>query len=49
MIQTIEIFPGITLRCFPDKRFKQGALSIQFLRPMCPEEAAYHPVQRLKH
>ena len=40
MIQTIEIFPGITLRCFPDKRFKQGALSIQFLRPMRPEEAA---------
>ncbi len=40
MIQTIELFPGITLRCFPDKRFKQGLLSIQFLRPMCPEEAA---------
>lgn len=34
------IFPGITLRCYPDRRFKQGALSLQFVRPMCREEAA---------
>ncbi len=40
MIKTIELLPGITLRCFPDQRFKQGCLSVQFLRPMCPEEAA---------
>lgn len=40
MIKTIELSPGITLRCFPDSRFKQGALSIQFLRPMRREEAA---------
>ncbi len=40
MIKTIELFDGITLRCFPDTRFKQGCLSIQFLRPMCREEAA---------
>lgn len=40
MIQTIPLFPGITLRCFPDTRFKQGCLSVQFVRPMCREEAA---------
>ena len=40
MYQTLELFPGVTLRCIRDNRFKQGALSIQFLRPMCREEAA---------
>ena len=40
MIQTIELFPGVTLRCCRDLRFKQGALSLQFLRPMCREEAS---------
>ena len=40
MIHCFEILPGITLRCFPDTRFKQGALSIQFLRQMRREEAA---------
>ena len=40
MTETFELFPGIVLRCFPDHRFKQGCLSIQFLRPMCREEAA---------
>lgn len=40
MIQTFTLQPGITLRCFPDTRFKQGLLSVQFLRPMCKEEAA---------
>lgn len=40
MIQTIELFPGVTLRCCRDERFKQGCLSLQFLRPMCREEAA---------
>lgn len=40
MIHTFELMPGITLRCFPDNRFKQSALSVQFLRPMCREEAA---------
>ena len=39
MIKTLELFPGITLRCFPDTRFKQGALSIQFLRTMNRQEA----------
>ena len=40
MIQTFQLLPGITLRCFPDSRFKQGCLSLQILRPMCKEEAA---------
>jgi predicted Zn-dependent peptidase len=40
MIQTIELMPGVTLRCFPAQRFKQGCLSLQFLRPMRSEEAA---------
>ena len=40
MYQTLELFPGVTLRCIRDHRFKQGALSIQFLRPMRREETA---------
>ena len=40
MIKTIPLFPGVTLRCCRDARFKQGVLSLQFLRPMCREEAA---------
>ena len=40
MIKTITLSPGITLRCFPDQRFKQNCLSIQFVRPMCRQEAA---------
>ncbi len=40
MIETIELSPGMTLRHCRDTRFKQGALSLQFLRPMCREEAA---------
>ena len=40
MIQKVELFPGVTLRCFPDHRFKQSCLSIQLVRPLCREEAA---------
>lgn len=40
MIQTIQLLPEVTLRCFPAERFKQGCLSLQFLRPMAREEAA---------
>ena len=40
MIKTIEIYPGITLRCFGDSRFKQGCLSFQIVRPQRAEEAA---------
>ena len=39
MITTLSLCPGVTLRCCRDLRFKQGALSIQFLRPMTAEEA----------
>lgn len=40
MIKTYEILPGVTLRCFPDERFKQNCLSVQLIRPMNREEAA---------
>ena len=44
MIETISLLPGITLRVFPAERFKQGCLSLQFLRPMCKEEAALNAI-----
>ncbi|MBO5892406.1 MAG: insulinase family protein [Oscillospiraceae bacterium] len=40
MIQTLSLAPGITLRGCSDGRFKQSVLSIQFVRPMCREEAS---------
>jgi predicted Zn-dependent peptidase len=40
MYQTLELFPGVRLRCIHSTRFKQGVLSIQFLRPMSRNEAA---------
>ncbi len=40
MIHTISLLPGITLRCYPDARFKHGCLSLQMIRPMRREEAA---------
>ena len=40
MIQTIQLSPGVVLRHYPDKRFKTAVLSVQFLRPLCREEAA---------
>ena len=40
MIETLSLAPGITLRVCTDNRFKQSILSIQFVRPMCREEAA---------
>ena len=39
MIKTMDLMPGVTLRCCPDHRFKQGGLSLQLVRPMCREEA----------
>lgn len=42
MIQTIRLTPGVVLRHCPDSRFKKGALSIQLLRPMCPQECAHN-------
>ena len=40
MIETMELLPGIRFHCCQNTRFKQGALSIQFIRPMKQEEAA---------
>ena len=40
MLTHSEIFPGVHLRCIQDRRFKHGALSLQYIRPMCREEAA---------
>ena len=40
MIHTISLLPGITLQCFTDTRFKQEGFSVQFVRPMCKQEAA---------
>ena len=40
MTTTIELLSGVTLRCHPDHRFKQGCLSFSLIRPMCAEEAA---------
>lgn len=40
MIESIPLLPGVSLRCYHDTRFKQGALSFQLVRPMCREEAA---------
>lgn len=42
MINTFALFPGVTLRCYPDNRFKHGCLSVQLVRPMCREEAAFN-------
>lgn len=40
MIETMELCSGVQLYTCRDTRFKQGALSIQFVRPMKKEEAA---------
>ena len=40
MIQTIDLQSGVTLRCYKDRRFKQGCLSFQLVRPMEKAEAA---------
>lgn len=42
MIETISMMPGVTLRCFRDQRFKQGGLSIQFLRVPDRTEAGHN-------
>ena len=40
MIETIELSPGVELRCCRDTRFKQGSLSLQIIRPMEERECA---------
>lgn len=42
MIETFTLAPGVTLRCCRDRRFKQGRITVQLVRPMCREEAAYN-------
>lgn len=42
MIKTFSLQPGITLRCCQDSRFKTGCISIQIVRPLCRQEAAYN-------
>lgn len=40
MIETVNLYPGVILRCCRIDRFKQAALSIQFLQPMAAQTAA---------
>lgn len=40
MIKTKVLQPGVTLRCFCDDRFKQGCMTLQFVREMNEKEAA---------
>ena len=40
MTDKLDLMPGVTLRTYPDRRFKQGCLTFQIVRPMCEEEAA---------
>ena len=40
MLTHSEIAPGISLSCIQDHRFKHSAMTFQYLRPMCTEEAA---------
>lgn len=41
-MEVLKLCNGVTLRCFQDDRFKQSTISIQFVRPMCKEEAAFN-------
>ena len=40
MTHSTQIFPGVTLSCHRDTRFKQGLLTFSLVRPMAKEEAA---------
>ena len=40
MTHTFTIAPGVVLRCRQDRRFKQGRLTVQLVRPMAREEAS---------
>ena len=46
MIEVITLSEGVTLRHVQDRRFKQGCLSVQFVRPMENEEAALNALLR---
>ncbi len=38
-METVSLFPGVTLRCVRDTRFKQGCLSVQMVEKMTAETA----------
>lgn len=40
--QRIEILPGVFLRAVTSEKFKTGCFSVNLLRPLCPEEAAWN-------
>lgn len=40
MNQRVELLPGVYLRTVQTDKFKTGSLSLNFLRPLCREEAA---------
>ena len=40
MSERVELLPGVFLRAQQSDKFKTGCLSVNFLRPLCPEEAA---------
>lgn len=40
MSQRVELLPGVFLRTVQTDKFKTGSLSVNFLRPLCREEAA---------
>lgn len=40
MLDTLALSPGVTLHCIQSHRFKQGVLSVQFVRPMDAAEAS---------
>ncbi len=40
MVKTLELLPGIYLRCCTDTRFKMNCLTLQLVRPLCRQEAS---------
>lgn len=40
MIQTMELLPGVTLRCCRDKRFKQNCMTFQFVQTASAQTAS---------
>ncbi len=40
MIESLELMPGVTLRCCTDTRFKMNCLTLQLVRPLCRQEAS---------
>ena len=40
MFETISLLPGVTRRCRPDPRLKQGCLSLPWVVPMRAKHSA---------